>query len=49
MRERQRDLAEVFKIKNERHARHWMAQAFPVMLVIRTSESEVRWMEVPTG
>ena len=23
-----------------------MAQAFPVLLVIRNSESEVRWMEV---
>jgi WD40 repeat protein len=31
---------------NERHARYWMEQVFPVMLVIRTSEGEVRWMEV---
>ena len=31
---------------DERHARYWMAQAFPVLLVIRNSEGEVRWMEV---
>lgn len=46
LRERQRDGAEVFAIKDERHARYWMAQVFPVMLVIRTSGGEVRWMEV---
>ena len=31
---------------HERHARYWMAQAFPVMLVVRTSEGEIRWMEI---
>lgn len=46
LRERKRDGAEVFTIKDERHARYWMAQAFPVLLVIRNSEGEVRWMEV---
>ena len=46
LRERKGDGAEVFTIKDERHARYWMAQAFPVMLVIRNSEGEVRWMEV---
>jgi small GTP-binding protein len=46
LRQRQRDEAEVFTIKDERHTRYWMAQAFPVMLVIRTSKGEVRWMEV---
>jgi len=46
LRERQRDGAELFTIRDERHARYWMEQAFPVMLVIRTSEGEVRWMEV---
>jgi len=46
LRERRRDEAEIFTIKDERHARYWMAQAFPVMLVIRTSEGGVRWMEV---
>jgi len=46
LRERKRDGAEIFTIKAERHTRYWMAQAFPVLLVIRNSEGEVRWMEV---
>jgi hypothetical protein len=46
LRERKSDGAEIFTIKDDRHARYWMAQAFPVLLVIRTSEGEVRWMEV---
>jgi hypothetical protein len=36
----------IFTIKNAALARHWMAQPFPVLLVIRNSEGEVRWMEV---
>ena len=35
-----RDDAEIFTIKDERHARYWMEQAFPVMLVIRNSEGK---------
>ncbi|MES2180342.1 MAG: DUF4365 domain-containing protein, partial [Gemmatimonadota bacterium] len=46
LRRRKSDDAEVFAIKNERHARYWMAQAFPVLLVVRNSEGEIRWMEV---
>ena len=46
LRERKGDGAEIFAIKDERHARYWMAQAFHVLLVIRNSEGEVRWMEV---
>ena len=46
LKQRQRDDAEVFTIKDERHGRYWMDQAFPVMLVIRNSVGEVRWMEV---
>ena len=45
-RKRKKDGAEIFTIKDERHARYWMAQAFPVLLVIRNAEGEVRWMEV---
>jgi small GTP-binding protein len=41
-----KDDTEVFVIKDERHVRYWMAQAFPVLLVIRSSDGEVRWMEV---
>ena len=46
LRVRKGDGAEIFKIKDERHALYWMEQAFPVLLVIRNSEGEVRWMEV---
>jgi hypothetical protein len=41
-----KDGAEVFTITKERHVSYWMAQAFPVLLVIRNSEGQVRWMEV---
>ena len=43
---RKSDGAEIFTIKKQRHAEYLMAQAFPVLLVIRNSEGEVRWMEV---
>ncbi len=46
LRERKRDGAEIFFIKDPRHARYWMAQPFPVLLVIRNSVGEIRWMEV---
>ncbi len=46
LRERKSDGSEVFAIRDERHLRYWMAQKFPVLLVIRNSEGEVRWMEV---
>ena len=36
----------LFLIKRQRHAQYWMEQPFPVMLVIRSSDGEVRWMEV---
>jgi len=44
--QRKRDDEEVFTIKDERHARYWMSQAFPVFLMIRNSEGEVRWMRI---
>jgi small GTP-binding protein len=43
---RKRDGAEIFTIKDARHTRYWMEQAFPVLLVIRNAEGKVRWMEV---
>ena len=46
LRERQGDGAEIFRIKDERHSRYWLDQAFPVLLVIRRLDGEVRWMEV---
>jgi len=44
--QRQSDGAEIFRIKNERHAAYWQQQAYPVMLVIRTSDGAIRWMDV---
>jgi len=44
--ERKRDGAEIFKIKKERWVEYWQQQAYPVMLVIRTSGGEIRWMNV---
>ncbi|MBC7818336.1 MAG: DUF4365 domain-containing protein [Planctomycetaceae bacterium] len=41
-----KDGAEVFQIKDQRHVSYWMNQAFPVLLVVRNSAGEVRWMEV---
>ena len=46
LRHRKGDGLEIFKIAKERHAEYWQKQAFPVLLVIRTSDGEVRWMNV---
>ncbi|MCB0297638.1 MAG: DUF4365 domain-containing protein [Calditrichae bacterium] len=46
LRTRQKDGAEIFTIKEPRHVQYWMAQAFPVLLVIRNSAGKVRWMEI---
>ena len=43
---RKRDGAEVFQIKTERWADYWRQQAYPVLLVIRASDGEIRWMDV---
>jgi small GTP-binding protein len=40
------DGREFFSIKNERHARYWADQIAPVMLVVRSSNGEIRWMEI---
>jgi hypothetical protein len=41
-----RDGREVFQIRKPRQALYWQQQAYPVMLVIRTSDSVIRWMDV---
>ena len=43
---RKRDGVEVFQIKNPRWADYWQQQAYPVMLVVRTSDGVIRWMDV---
>lgn len=44
--QRKRDDEEIFTIKNPRHVEYWLSQAYPVMLVIRTSDGRIRWMNV---
>ena len=46
LKKRKRDEREVFKIEKVRHAEYWRQQAFPVLIVIRNSEGESRWMDV---
>jgi small GTP-binding protein len=43
---RKSDGKEVFQIKNPRWADYWQQQAYTVMLVIRTSDGEIRWMDI---
>lgn len=43
---RKRDGKEIFAIKNLRHAEYWQSQNYPVLLVIRTSNGQIRWMNV---
>ncbi|MEP7339006.1 MAG: DUF4365 domain-containing protein [Acidobacteriota bacterium] len=43
---RKRDGAEVFQIKNARWADYCQQQAYPLLLVVRNSDGEIRWMDV---
>jgi GTPase SAR1 family protein len=45
LQQRKADNKQIFSIK-ERHAEYWKSQAYPVMLVIRTSDGQTRWMNV---
>lgn len=40
------DGREIFTIKKRRHATYWMNQNCPVLLVVRSSSGEIRWMEI---
>jgi hypothetical protein len=46
LKKRRSDGAELFQIKKPRWADYWQQQAYPVMLVIRTSDRAIRWMDV---
>jgi len=37
---------EIFSIKKERHVDYWADAIAPVMLVVRSSNGEIRWMEI---
>jgi hypothetical protein len=41
-----KDGTEVFTIKKENHVEYWRDQEYPVMLVVRTSDGRIRWMDV---
>jgi hypothetical protein len=43
---RRKDGKEIFTIRKARHAEYWQAHEYPVMLVIRTSDGQIRWMNV---
>jgi small GTP-binding protein len=43
---RNRNEAEVFAIKDQSWSTYWQQQADPVMLVTRTSDGAIRWMDV---
>jgi WD40 repeat protein/GTPase SAR1 family protein len=44
--ERRSDRQEIFTVKKDRHLEYWQSQAYPVYLVIRTSDGVIRWMNV---
>ena len=46
LKHRHRDDVDVFAIKEPRHVEYWMAQAHPVLLVVRNSKGLIRWMEI---
>ena len=37
---------EVFTVKNPRHLQYWTQHEYPVMLVIRQSNGQIRWIDV---
>lgn len=43
---RKSDGIEVFNIAKIRHISYWKNQAFPVLLLIRISSGEIRWMDI---
>src|SRR5262249_11292628 len=41
---RRKDGTEVFRVTNPRWLEYWLMQPYPVMLVVRTSDGQIRWM-----
>jgi GTPase SAR1 family protein len=41
-----KDEREVFTIKKPNHVEYWREKAYPIMLVVRTSDGRIRWMDV---
>ncbi|MCA1568646.1 MAG: HEAT repeat domain-containing protein [Acidobacteria bacterium] len=45
LRTRKSDRKEIFTVK-ARHAKYWQSHAYPVLLVIRNANGQIRWMNV---
>lgn len=43
---RKADSPQVFRIKNPHHAGYWQSSKHPVMLVIRTPDGRIHWLNV---
>jgi len=41
-----KDGKEIFPIRDQRHVEYWRKRNYPVMLVVRTSDGRIRWMDV---
>ena len=46
LRTRKSDGKEIFTIKKTRHVEYWQSHAYPVLLVIRDSGGQIRWMNM---
>ncbi len=41
-----KDGTEIFRIPSPHHVEYWRVRNYPVMLVVRTSDGRIRWMDV---
>lgn len=46
LRTRRTDGKVIFRVANERHLTYWTSHSYPVMLVVRTSDGQIQWMDV---
>lgn len=46
LKKRKRDEKEIFYIKNDRLIKYWQSHNYPIMLVIRDAEDQIRWMNI---
>lgn len=46
LRLRKSDGKQMFQIKKQRYVRYWMAQQFPVILIVKNADGNNRWMEI---
>lgn len=46
LRTRTTDGKKYFRVSNERHLTYWQSHQYPVMLVVRTSDGQIQWMDV---